>query len=189
MTPVVLGVGLAGTLPDDSPYKRLAAQALESADGPELAPMLRRERKVRLIVQAAHHALARFRNRPDVLRRCGFVLATRWDGRPTNLLDAQTGGVVSFDTLSPSTVALSLVPHVAASCVLSRYKLQGPALSLASRDGLAAAWRIGERWQARTPGPVLLIESDLAMPRAAGQEIAADYALAVLISDSTIPEG
>jgi len=180
----VLGVGLAGALPAGSSYAGLAAQAApaEEGDGPTLSPMLRRERKVRVIVEATHRALRAVRDRPGALRRCGFVLATRYDGRPANLLDPGGGGVVSFGDLSPSTVALSLVPHVAASCVLSLYRLQGPALSLASRDGLAAAWRIAERWMVRAPGPILLVESDLAMPSATGKGPAEDYALAVLVA-------
>ncbi|WP_394834233.1 hypothetical protein LVJ94_47820 [Pendulispora rubella] len=182
MTPRVLCVGMAGTLPEGSPFADLAARAVEGGEAPALSPMLRRERKVRILVEAVHRALGPIRHQPDALRRCGFVLATRWDGRPANLLDADTGRVVSFGDLSPSTVALSLVPHVAASCVLTLYKLRGPALSLASRDGLAAAWRIAQRWLVKARDPVLVVESELAMPSTTGQEVAADYALAVLLS-------
>lgn len=185
MTASILCVGLAGTLPTDFAHRELAARGSVSGPAgaaPPTSPLLRRERKVRIIIEAAHRALEAIREQPEVLRRCGFVLATRWDGRPANLIDTETGSVRSLGALPPSTVALSLVPHVAASCVASLYGIQGRALSLASHQGLAAAWRIAERWLARGPGPVLIMESDLAMPSEAGGEIADDYALAVLLT-------
>ena len=186
MNTQVLGVGVSGTLPEHHPFQDLAKAGGVSTGQPELIPMLRRERKVRVIVEAAYRAIGAIQNEPDALRGCGFVLVTRYDGRPAIVVDEDTGGIISFGALPPSTVALSLVPHVAASCVLSVCCLQGPAVSIASRRGLFAAWRIAERWLAKSRGPVLVVESDLAMPDGiAGAGPATDYALAALIGHPT----
>jgi hypothetical protein len=138
------------------------------------------------LVEAAHRALAStIAARPQALDRCALVIVTRWDGRPANLIDPDTNAVTSFGDMSPSSVGLQLIPHMAASCVPYLFNLRGPSVSLASREGLAAAWKIGERWLGRLADLVLLIESDLALPSCVPSDLPLlhDYAMAVLIGN------
>jgi hypothetical protein len=186
VTATVVSVGLAGELPPGHAYADLASRATDPAtlEPFVLAPTMRNERKVRVLVEAAYRALAGTMSaRPQALQRCAFVVVSRWDGQPTNLIDADTSKVASFAEMSPSTVAFSFIPHMAASCVPHFFKVRGPAVSLGSRQGLAAGWLVAERWLGRSAELALVIESDLALPSVVPSElrVPSDYALAVLL--------
>jgi acyl carrier protein len=182
----ILAVGLAGELPPGHPHADLAARA---ADRPGLVPLvlppaLHRERKARVIVQAAHRALAGASGISSAsLARCALVVVTRYDGQPTNKVDPDTNTIISFAEMAPTTVAFSFVSHMATSCVPHLLGVRGPAVTLAAREGLPAAWRIAERWLGRLADLALVIESDLALPAAVSAQppVCHDYALAVLI--------
>jgi hypothetical protein len=187
MSATILSVGLAGELPAGHAYAHLASHAADPTGIKPLvlSPTLKNERKVRVLVEAAHRALATtMSERPQAAERCAFVTVSRWDGQPTNLVDPLTNKVASFSEMSPSTVAFSFIPHMAASCVAHFFKLRGPAVSLGSREGLVAAWRVAERWLlGRSAELALVIESDLALPSGVPSElrVSSDYALAVLL--------
>src|SRR5262249_47626471 len=126
---------------------------------------------------------------PGALGGSAFVLATSWDGRLGAAADADTGAVISFADLSPSTVALSLVPNVAASCVPLLLGLKGPAVTLATGEGLDAALDVAAGYLTRGAPAVLAQEFELAPPRPLylpGEEPAGDYALGLLVATTRI---
>lgn len=186
MSATVLSVGLAGELPAGHPHAALAARAADPAalEPLVLSPTLRRERKVRVLVEAAQRALAApLAARPGARDRCALVVVSRRDGRPASFVDRDTSALVSFADMEPSTVAYAFVPHMAASCIPHLFRLRGPSVSLGSREGLAAAWRVGERWLGRRADVALLIETELGLPSCVRSDppVPSDYALAVLI--------
>jgi hypothetical protein len=184
----VLAVGLAGELPPWHAYRELAARAMDLPEPPPLAlsSTLRRERKVRVIVEAAHRALAGAPSPlPGSLERCALVVVTRHDGQPANKIDTETYTIVSFAEMAPTTIAFSFVSHMASSCVPGLLGVRGPAVTVGSREGLAAGIRIAERWLGRTAEMALVIESDLSLPAGvlAEPSVQRDYALAVLLAN------
>jgi hypothetical protein len=150
----------------------------------------RRERKLRVIVEAAQRALAgTMAARPEALRRCALVVVSRWDGRPANQVDPETKKIISFAEMSPTTIGFSFIPNMAASSVPHYLKVRGPSVNISSRDGIAAAWRIAERWLGRLADLALVIESELAWPHNVPTDlpVTSDYALAVLIGRGGAP--
>jgi len=189
VTTRVLGVGLAGELPPNHAFRELAVRATVPEHFTPIAlPMaLRRERKARVLVEAAERAFA---NSPSLsareLERCALVVVTRYDGQPTNKIDPANDRLVSFAEMAPTTVAFSFVSHMASSCVPSFFNLRGPAVTLGARVGLSAGLRVAERWIDEGAAPLaLVIESDLELPVVVRAEphVPHDYALAVLISN------
>jgi hypothetical protein len=148
-----------------------------------LPAVMRRERKVATIVEAATTALWPVAGE-SLQSRCGLVLATRWDGRLTTLVDEMTGTLRSCVDLSPSTMALTLVPHVATACVPMVLGIAGPTMTIASRRGLPDAIDLATGYLGRGIPLMLAQESDLALPthlRGAESGAAEDMSISLLL--------
>jgi hypothetical protein len=148
-----------------------------------LPAVTRRERKVATIVEAATAALGPLAGEP-LQGRCGLVLATRWDGRLTTLVDETTSTLRSCVDLSPSTMALTLVPHVATACVPMVLGIAGPTMTIASRRGLSDAIDLAAGYLRHGVPLMLAQESELALPthlRDAESGAAEDMSISLLL--------
>ena len=182
---LVVGAGLAGKLPPRHEYHCFGEQA-ESSVEVRLPALLRNEQKIRVIMQAAAGALHTL-NLPSELReRTGCILTTRWDGRFPGMSNEENGAIISTAELPPSSVALSLVPHVAQSCIPRLLNLHGPSMTISARQGLRAALATAAMYLTRYDIPLILAEEfDLALPcnlREAGEEPQESYALGLIVA-------
>jgi hypothetical protein len=182
---LVVGAGLAGKLPSQHEYEYLCELAETSATVP-MPAMLRNELKIRTIMQAAAGALAPLNGHSELLEHGGCILTTRWDGRFPTMSSEENGAILSTTELSPSSVALSLVPHVAQSCIPRLLKLHGPSMTISSRQGLRAALTTAAMYLARYDIPLMLAEEfDLALPRnlrESGEEPQESYAIGLIVA-------
>ena len=184
----ILGAGAVGHIPADHPYYNIVENQPEVSSKPMLPILLKRERKICLITEAANKALDPLKTEPGMLNECGFILTTRYDGRLSILTDETSNQLISFADLPPSSVALSLVPNVAASCVPILLGLHGPSLSIASNKGLAAAIDLAANYLQQGAKIMLAQEFDLALPAhlaEAGQGPAGDYSVGLILSLET----
>lgn len=184
MKVLLLGAGRFGDVPPAHPYLSVVRDRSAPDAALPLPPVLLRERKLLAILRAAQAGLAPIQADTALLASCGMVLATRWDGRLGSVIDETSGQVRSFAELSPITIATSLVPHVAASSVPTLLGIGGPALSIATQDGLAAALAVAAAYLRRGARAMLVQESDLALPAARRDGLGppADYAISLLVS-------
>lgn len=182
---LVIGAGCAGKLPSRHEYQAFCEQAAASPAIP-MPALLRNELKIRTIMQAAAGALVPFKLQSALLERGGCILTTRWDGRFPTMSSEEDGTILSTAELSPSSVALSLVPHVAQSCIPRLLKLHGPSMTISSRLGLRAALTTAAMYLTRYDIPLMLAEEfDLALPRNLredGIEPQESYALGLIVA-------
>lgn len=182
---LILGVGAVGHIPESYPYYKMTLNRTEASSKLTLPVLLKRERKIRVITEAANYALDSIKTDPGLLSQCGFILTTQYDGRLGVMTEENSGQLISFADLSPSSVALSLVPNVAASCVPILMGLQGPSLSIASKKGLAAAIDLAALYLRQGAEIMLAQEYDLALPvnlREAGYEPAGDFSVGLVLA-------
>jgi hypothetical protein len=186
----VIGLGIAGQPPTDHAYAYLwqGKQLPSVAPTLPLPSLLKREHKIQLLARAAFPALEPLQQKPELLQQCGFIVTTRWDGRTETMFDPKSAQLLSFGDLPPSSVALSVVAHVAESCIPMVLKLQGPTLTLSSRHGLSAAIAIARTFFLTGQAPLILVqEFDLALPvnlRTHDLQPQHDYAVSLLLSDT-----
>jgi len=183
----ILGVGLAGQLPTQHDYRFLTNAQAAVTPALCLPGMLRNEQKIQTLVRAAAIALEPLSKQTELTRQCGCVITTRWDGRFPTMTSEETGEVLSTAELSPSSVALSLVPHVAQSCIPMLLNILGPALTISSRHGLSEAIHVAGMDITCHGTPLLLDQAfDLSLPinlRQQGVEPMHHYALGVVIAE------
>lgn len=181
---LILGIGVAGHIPARHPYFTIARNPEETSSKLTLPTLLKRERKIRVIAEAANQALEPLRTSPGLVSKCGFILTTGYDGRLTIMTEENSGRLISFADLPPSSVALSLVPNLAASCIPILMGLQGLSLSIASKKGLPAAIDLAALYLEQGADLLLAQEFDLALPdnlRETGQEPAQDFAIGLVL--------
>jgi len=182
----LLGVGVTGTLPSRHTYRYLKEYQSEVPASFQLPGLLRNEQKIQLITSAASAALAGLNAQQSLQSQCGCIVSTRWDGRFPTLTDERDGRLLSTADLPPSRVALTLVAHVAESCIPMLFNLQGPSCTISSKQGLQAALEIAALFLTTGRAPLMLAqEFDLALPVnlcQAGFEPQASYALSVIVA-------
>lgn len=186
----MIAAGTSGQPPAAHPILRLApgAEAATPDDLAKLAlaPTLRRERKVLTIAGAAAAALRGYAGDRAALAGCGLVLATRWDGRLPLMLHEGTARLRSCRDLPPSTIALSLVPHVSAGLVAALLGLGSPSLSVGTGDPLGPALELAAVCLGSGSELMLLEDFELGAPAVLAGEDADvptdDYAVACLLA-------
>lgn len=189
MAPYVIGIGVVGKPPVDHPYYKMIEENRMDMNKPvDLPPMLEREKKVKILVEAAGAALTPLNNDKEILAECGVVTVTQWDGRFPILLQEGTAQLRSFSDVPPSSMTFTLVPHIAASCINLFYHLQGPSLSLSTKEGIQSAIDAAIVLLKRKAKNVLVVESDLALPDSVRnkEHHNEDYAIAFLLSNEQI---
>ena len=183
----LLGVGVAGVLPPQHEYRYLAEYRSEVPASFELSNTLKSEPKIQIVTSAASAALEVLKDQQPLKQQCGCIVTTRWDGRFPALTDESSGSLLSTADLPPSRVALTLVAHVAESCIPMLFNLQGPSCTISSTKGLRAALEVASLSLATGRAPVMLAqEFDLPLPanlRRAGLEPQVGYALSVVVAE------